>query len=265
MPDFDVVESYHRSGRSADDEFDLPRFQPRTLPIASAQAAPSSTSRYLAGPPPASSSSSNMNSYYVPPPPSIQQNTYSPTTTTTTATTTSGGGGAGAGAGGATATTTTGIPQHSYQSQLQPQRQHSTRLAHILDPDISSSSTATPTTWASGLGRSASLSGMVRGARHGNSLPPDDVERAFGDLPSNIGAGVGVGGGRLMGPATMKQHSSPPSSSVQHTFYSPSISYQPPQDHRSSEQQQQQQQPSYSLRRSNTSVQSCQSLIFSGI
>lgn len=235
MPDFDVVESYHRSGRSADDEFDLPRFQPRTLPIATAAGPPpSSNPRYLAGPPPASSSSSttsNMNSYYAPPPPPVQ-NTYSPSATTS----------------GGAATTTTSIPQQSFQSQLQPQRQHSTRLSQVADTDVLQpppSSSTSPTTWTSGLGRSASLSGMVRGARHGNNLPPDDVERAFGDLPAN-------GGSRMMGPATMKQHSPP--SAVQHTFYSSSISYQPPQEHRTPLSNDQ---PSYSLRRSNTSVHSC--------
>lgn len=274
MPDFDIVENYHRSGRSADDEFDLPRFQPRpsgTLPPVAA--APSSSSlssstnsRYL---PPATNSTggSNMGSYYAPGPPQVSTipSTYSPQV----------GGGVGAIPGavgsGNGGTTVSMSPQQSYQSGLQSQRQHSARLSHILDADslLSTPSSSSPSapgstagtgpgTWASQLGRSVSL----RTGRHGNTLPSDDVERAFGDLPS-MGTGMGRTAAMMPPPsgigAGLKQSQSPGSAAVQQGFYNSSIAYQSTGDHREVHQQ------PYSLKRSNTSVHSCKPNMLSSL
>jgi hypothetical protein len=129
----------------------------------------------------------------------------------------------------------------SHSSYQMSQRQPSHRLSQILDPDVLPSTTSSWST--STLGRSASLAGMAR-ARHGNQLPPDDVESAFVDLHSNGGDG---------NTRTAAQQS-PPS---QQSFYNSSITYQPSnvstnESHRPPLSEQQ----SYSLRRSTTGMMS---------
>lgn len=157
MPDFDVVESY-RGGR-ADDDFDLPRFQPRT---SQRDVRPGGFGHVSSptGPRlnPAYSGSGQQLSSYQPP-----------------------------------------VDNGSMGSSVS-QRQHPSRLSQILDVDVFGG--------AGSLARSTSLGGMTRG-RHGNH-PPDDVERAFGDLPPPNGRMV------------PQQQQSPPSQS----FYNSSITYQ---------------------------------------
>lgn len=160
MPDFDVVENY-RSGR-ADDEFDLPRYQPR---LTQRDMRPTNAYGHISGPngPRLNPSyTSNMGNTL----PSFQ------------------------------------APQDtSGLSNTTSQRQAS-RLSQILDVDVFGG--------AGSLARTTSLSGVSR-ARHGNQ-PPDDVERAFVDLPPS--------NSRIAAPL---QQSPPPQS-----FYNPSITYQNP-------------------------------------
>ncbi|KAF8303347.1 hypothetical protein DL93DRAFT_2173055 [Clavulina sp. PMI_390] len=170
MPDFDVVDSYR--GGHADDDFDLPRFQPRA---AQRDMRPPTNNTYghnMASPNgprinPSYTGTSNLGAMasYAPPP---------------------GDSSPGFGNGA--------------------QRQHpASRLSQILDVDVFGG--------ASNLARSTSLGGVSR-ARHGGQ-PPDDVERAFADLPTS--------NPRIAGPP-MQPQQSPPS---QQSFYNPSI-YQNP-------------------------------------
>lgn len=166
MPDFDVVDSY-RGGR-ADDDFDLPRYQPRT---AQRDVRPTNTAyTHMTSP-----NGPRINPAYT----GSMGNTIPPFQQPPA----ENGGLAGAAS----------------------QRQLPGRLSQILDADVFGGA-------GGSLARSTSLGGVSR-VRHGGQ-PPDDVERAFADLPSN------TNNSRM---AALPHHSqSPPSQS----FYNSSITYQ---------------------------------------
>jgi hypothetical protein len=161
MPDFDVVESY-RSGR-ADDEFDLPRYQPR---LGQRDMRPTNVYGHISAP-----NGPRLN-------PAYTNNM------------------------GHTLPSFQAPPDNNGPSNAVSQRQQASRLSQILDVDVFSG--------AGSLARTTSLSGVSR-ARHGNQ-PPDDVERAFVDLP----------------PSSSRIAAAPQQSSSPQSFYNSSIAYQGP-------------------------------------
>lgn len=169
MPDFDVVDSY-RSGR-ADDDFDLPRYQPRTAQRDVRPANNAYTQMTSPTGPRINPAYTGSTGHTLPP---FQQ----------------------------------APPENGGLGSAASQRQHPTRLSQILDGDVFGGA-------AGGLARSTSLGGVSR-VRHGGQ-PPDDVERAFADLPPNTN-----NNSRMAAPPHHQQ--SPPSQS----FYNSSISYQNP-------------------------------------